>query len=62
MALAFIVIIAAIVLLVGMSVVVVGAAVGGLVIGVTESLGGRFLGEERGQIGISLIFILIVRL
>ena len=40
----------------------VGAAVGGLVIGVTESLGGLFLGEQLGQIGISLIFILILLL
>ena len=40
----------------------VGAAVGGLIIGVTESLGGLFLGEQLGQIGISLIFILILLL
>lgn len=40
----------------------VGAAVGGLVIGITESLGGLFLGEQLGQIGISLIFILILLL
>jgi branched-chain amino acid transport system permease protein len=39
-----------------------GAAVGGLAIGVTESLGGLFLGEQLGQIGISLIFILILLL
>ena len=38
----------------------VGAAVGGLLIGVTESIGGLFLGEQLGQIGISLIFILIL--
>jgi branched-chain amino acid transport system permease protein len=38
----------------------VGAAVGGFLIGVTESLGGLFLGEQLGQIGISLIFILIL--
>ena len=37
-----------------------GAAVGGLRIGVTESLGGLLLGEQLGQIGISLIFILIL--
>ena len=37
-----------------------GAAVGGFLIGVTESLGGLFLGEQLGQIGISLIFILIL--
>lgn len=40
----------------------VGALVGGLIIGVTESLGGLFLGESLGQIGISLIFILILLL
>jgi branched-chain amino acid transport system permease protein len=38
----------------------VGAAIGGFLIGVTESLGGLFLGEQLGQIGISLIFILIL--
>ncbi|MCC7425702.1 MAG: branched-chain amino acid ABC transporter permease [Alphaproteobacteria bacterium] len=37
-----------------------GALVGGLIIGVTEALGGLFLGEALGQIGISLIFILIL--
>lgn len=37
-----------------------GAVVGGLVIGLTESFGGLFLGESMGQIGISLIFILIL--
>ena len=40
----------------------VGALVGGLIIGVTESLGGLVLGESLGQIGISLIFILILLL
>ena len=40
----------------------VGAAVGGFLIGVTESIGGLFLGEQLGQIGISLIFILILLL
>jgi branched-chain amino acid transport system permease protein len=34
-----------------------GALIGGLVIGVVESLGGLFLGESLGQIGIFLIFI-----
>ncbi|MBL0900683.1 MAG: branched-chain amino acid ABC transporter permease, partial [Reyranella sp.] len=38
----------------------VGAAIGGFLIGITESLGGLFLGEQLGQIGISLIFILIL--
>ena len=40
----------------------IGAAVGGFIIGITESLGGLFLGEQLGQIGISLIFILILLL
>ena len=39
-----------------------GAVVGGLFIGLTESFGGLFLGESMGQIGISLIFILILLL
>jgi branched-chain amino acid transport system permease protein len=39
---------------------IVGALVGGFIIGVTESLGGLILGESLGQIGISLIFILIL--
>jgi branched-chain amino acid transport system permease protein len=39
-----------------------GAVVGGLVVGLTESFGGLFLGESLGQIGISLIFILILLL
>lgn len=38
-----------------------GAAVGGFLIGITESLGGLFR-EQLGQIGISLIFILILLL
>ncbi|OJW26134.1 MAG: branched-chain amino acid ABC transporter permease [Rhodospirillales bacterium 69-11] len=37
-----------------------GAVVGGLLIGVTESLGGLFLGESLGPIGISLVFILVL--
>jgi branched-chain amino acid transport system permease protein len=39
---------------------VVGALVGGLVIGVVESLSGLYLGESLGQIGIFLIFILVL--
>ncbi|MEO8857059.1 MAG: branched-chain amino acid ABC transporter permease [Burkholderiaceae bacterium] len=38
----------------------IGAIVGGLIVGLTESFGGLFLGESLGQIGISLIFILIL--
>ena len=34
-----------------------GALVGGLLVGVVESLGGLFLGESLGQIGIFVIFI-----
>ena len=37
-----------------------GAVVGGLIVGLTESFGGLFLGESLGQIGISRIFILIL--
>jgi len=37
-----------------------GAVIGGLLVGLTESFGGLFLGESLGQIGISLIFILIL--
>ena len=37
-----------------------GAVVGGLIIGVTESLGGLFLGESLGPIGISLVFIAVL--
>jgi branched-chain amino acid transport system permease protein len=40
----------------------VGAMVGGVIVGLTESLGGLFLGEALGQIGISLIFIAILLL
>jgi len=37
-----------------------GALVGGLLIGVVESLSGLFLGESLGQIGIFLIFIAVL--
>ena len=40
----------------------IGAAVGGFIIGITAALGVLFLGEQLGQIGISLIFILILLL
>jgi branched-chain amino acid transport system permease protein len=39
-----------------------GALVGGLIIGVVESLSGLFLGESLGQIGIFVIFILVLLL
>ncbi|WP_019998975.1 branched-chain amino acid ABC transporter permease [Aureimonas ureilytica] len=41
---------------------IVGALVGGLIIGVVESLSGLFLGDSLGQIGIFLIFILTLLL
>jgi branched-chain amino acid transport system permease protein len=37
-----------------------GALLGGLLIGVVESLGGLFLGESLGQIGIFAIFIVVL--
>ena len=37
-----------------------GALLGGLLIGVVESLGGLYLGESLGQIGIFLIFIAVL--
>jgi branched-chain amino acid transport system permease protein len=37
-----------------------GALLGGLFIGVVESLCGLFLGDSLGQIGIFLIFILVL--
>ncbi len=39
-----------------------GAVVGGLLVGVAESLGGLFLGESLGPITISLMFILVLLL
>ncbi len=58
---AFVLIAFTIVVLVGMG-SFAGAAIGGFIIGITESLGGLVLGEQLGQIGISLIFILILLL
>ena len=37
-----------------------GALIGGLALGVVEALGGLWLGESLGQIGIFLIFILVL--
>jgi branched-chain amino acid transport system permease protein len=34
-----------------------GALIGGLIIGVTESLGSLYLGESLGQLGVFVIFI-----
>ena len=39
-----------------------GALLGGLLIGVVESLGGLLLGESLGQIGIFIIFIVVLLL
>ncbi len=39
-----------------------GAMLGGLVIGVVESLSGLFLGDSLGQIGIFILFILVLLL
>jgi len=38
----------------------VGALVGGLLIGVVESMGGLYLGESLGQVGIFAIFIAVL--
>jgi branched-chain amino acid transport system permease protein len=56
---AFILIAFTIVVLGGMG-SVPGAMIGGLVIGVVESLGGFFFGESLGQVGIFLIFIAVL--
>ena len=37
-----------------------GALIGGLIVGVVESLCGLYLGESLGQIGIFVIFILVL--
>ncbi len=39
---------------------IAGALIGGLIIGVVESLSGLYFGESLGQIGIFLIFILVL--
>ena len=39
-----------------------GAVLGGLLIGVVESLGGLLLGESLGQVGIFVIFIVVLLL
>ncbi|MBP0494861.1 branched-chain amino acid ABC transporter permease [Roseomonas sp. SG15] len=39
-----------------------GALLGGLIVGVVESLGGLLLGESLGQLGIFVIFILVLLL
>ncbi|MCY1557744.1 hypothetical protein D9M68_946200 [compost metagenome] len=39
-----------------------GALLGGLLIGVVESLGGLLLGESLGQVGIFVIFIAVLML
>jgi branched-chain amino acid transport system permease protein len=56
---AFVLIAFTIVVLGGMG-SVVGALLGGLIIGVVESLCGLYLGESLGQIGIFAIFILVL--
>jgi branched-chain amino acid transport system permease protein len=39
---------------------ILGALVGGLFVGVVEALSGLYLGESLGQIGIFVIFILVL--
>src|SRR4051794_13102400 len=56
---AFVLIAFTIVVLGGMG-SVAGALVGGLIIGVVESLSGLYLGESLGQIGTFVIFILVL--
>jgi branched-chain amino acid transport system permease protein len=56
---AFILVAFTIVVLGGMG-SVPGALIGGLIVGVVESLSGLFLGESLGQIGIFLIFIAVL--
>jgi branched-chain amino acid transport system permease protein len=56
---AFVLIAFTIVVLGGMG-SVVGALIGGLFVGVVESLSGLYLGESLGQIGIFVMFILVL--
>jgi branched-chain amino acid transport system permease protein len=56
---AFVLIAFTIVVLGGMG-SVPGALIGGLVIGVVESLGGFFFGESLGEVGIFVIFIVVL--
>jgi len=56
---AFILVAFTIVVLGGMG-SVLGALIGGLIIGVVESLSSLFLGESLGQVGIFLIFIAVL--
>ena len=58
---AFVLIAFTIVVLGGMG-SVVGALLGGLFVGVVESLSGLYLGESLGQIGIFVMFILVLLL
>ena len=58
---AFVLIAFTIVVLGGMG-SVAGALIGGLLVGVVESLCGLYLGESLGQIGIFVIFILVLLL
>jgi branched-chain amino acid transport system permease protein len=58
---AFVLIAFTIVVLGGMG-SVVGALAGGLLVGVVESLCGLYLGESLGQIGIFVVFILVLLL
>ena len=56
---AFVLIAFTIVVLGGMG-SVAGALLGGLIVGVVESLSGLFLGESLGQIGIFIVFIAVL--
>jgi branched-chain amino acid transport system permease protein len=56
---AFVLIAFTIVVLGGMG-SVAGALIGGLIVGVVESLSGLYLGESLGQIGIYVMFIMVL--